>query len=224
MVCGRERGESLARRAEDYACAGWAPGIIEMSATMRVPSDRPIRGVWLYLGLTLASALAAHLIFDALDDGLIAVVSRPLHLAYLLVVGVAFALAWRDLAGGHRAERRRRLALARSAVMRSRRRSVFAACVLQIGLAATTLMLEGAAFGGPQLVFAVAAALLAVLAGALALRSVERRILGLVDTVFISPRPPRDLRCRRAGEMLVRIAVERLYFLFVPKRPPPTFA
>lgn len=195
-----------------------------MSTTMRVPPDRPIRGLWLYLGLTLASALAAHLVFDACDDGLIAVVSRPLHLVYLLVVGVVFALAWRDLARGNGADRRRRLALARAAVMRSGQRSVFAACVLQCGLAAGTLMLEGTAFGGTQLIIAVAAALVAVLAGTLALRSVERRILGLVDTVFVSPRPPRELRRRRASELVVRIAAERLYFLFVPKRPPPTFA
>jgi hypothetical protein len=195
-----------------------------MSATMRVPPDRPIRGVWLYLGLTLASALAAHLIFDAFDDGLAAVVSRPLHLVYLLVVGAAFALAWRDLAGGNGADRRRRLALARSAVARTGRRSVLAACVLQLGLAAGTLMLEGAAFSGMQLIIAVAAALLAVLAGSLALRSVERRILGLIDTVFVSPERQREAPRRRGIGAPVLVATERLYVLFVPKRPPPTFA
>jgi hypothetical protein len=190
---------------------------------VRIPVDRPIRGTWLYLGLTLASGLAAHLVFDAIDDGARAVVTHPIHPLYLLVVGAVFVLSWRELTQGDRANRRRRLAVARTAVRRSGLSPFVVACLLQAAAAGGTLMFEGAAIGGLRLAIAVVAAVLAMLIGALALRHIERRILRLVETVFISPQQQREVR-RQCATDVFSCPVTNLCFFLVPNRPPPTFA
>jgi hypothetical protein len=181
--------------------------------------------MWLYLSLTLASALAAHLVFDAIDDGVTAVFTRPIHLVYLAVVGMFFVLACCELGRGARADRRRRLAIARAAMRRSGSLPFVAACVLQAGTACGTLAFEDAVLDGTRLALAVVATVLALLVGALALRHVERRFLRLVEAVFVSPKPhQRSARRRNATDVFVYAASAWLYFLFVPKRPPPLSA
>jgi hypothetical protein len=182
------------------------------------------RVTWLYLALTLASALAVHLVFDVADDGFAAVVSRPVHLLYALAVAVVSFLAWRDLARGPRRERRRRLAIARAVVRRSAVSTLPVSCLLQSALAGGTLAIEGGDFGGMRLVLAILASLAAMVAGALVLRHVEQRVLHLVRAVFVMPEERREVRRRRATDVFALAATGSLYFLFVPKRPPPTFA
>jgi hypothetical protein len=188
---------------------------------VKVSRDRPLAAMWLYLSLTLASALAAHLVFDAVDDGLAAVFTRPIHLLYLTVVVVLFVFACCELGRGVRADRLRRLAIARDTMRRMGPSPLVAACFLQAATACGTLVLEGAAFDGIRLALAVAATAVALFVGALALRQVECRILRLVEAVFVSPLAQRPPRRRNATDVYVHAASAWLYFLFAPKRPPP---
>jgi hypothetical protein len=180
--------------------------------------------MWLYLGLSLASALASHLVFDVVDDGFTAVFARPVHLVYFAVGAVLFALACGELGRGTRTDRLRRLAMARAAMRRSGPSAVVATCILQTVTAGGTLLLEGAAFDGGRLALAVAAAVLVMLAGTLALRHVERRILRLVEALFVSPRAQRRTDRRNVADVFVYAAAARRYLLFAPNRPPPLLA
>ncbi len=190
---------------------------------MRASVDRPIHGTWLYVGLTLGSALAAHLVFDAVDDGAAALVAHPIHRLFLLVLCAVFVLSWRDLTQGDRVDRRRRLAIARTAVRRSGVSPIVVACALQAAIGGGSLIAEGADFGGLRLALAVVAAVLAMVIGALALRHIERRILRLVAVVFVSPQQQREVR-RQCPTDVFTSPVTDLCFFLVPNRPPPSFA
>jgi hypothetical protein len=182
---------------------------------------RRIPGTWLYLGLTLVSALATHLIFDAIDDGPAAIGTRPVHLLYLAVVAVALLFAWADFARGDGADLRRRLALARAAVRSNRPVPFIAAILLQAALAIGTVLLEPQAFGPANLILAFSAALIALCVGAVASRHVERRIIGLMYRVLLSPHTHAKPH-RTAEDVVVRAFTEQPFLLFVPNRPPPS--
>jgi hypothetical protein len=182
-----------------------------------------MRSWWTYLGLTLASALIGHLIFDALDDGLLAIVTRPIHLVYLVIVLAAFAGAAADVYGHPGAERRRRIALMQGA-LRDRLAPLLGSIVAQVALAVTTLRLEETRLDGPHVAFATLCALVAVLVGALALRRLESGLLRLALVVF-APRRPRPLARPACAVPLRALAcADRAYGLFRPNRPPPAFA
>jgi hypothetical protein len=181
------------------------------------------RSWWTFLGLTLASALIGHLIFDALDDGLLAVVARPIHLVYALVVLAAFAGAFLEVYGHPGAERRRRVALMQSA-FGNRFAPLAGSVVAQIALAATTLRLEDTQFDRSHVAFAALFALIALLVGALLLRRLESGLLRLALAVF-TPRRPRPVARPTFDVVLAVVAsTDRAYGLFRPNRPPPIFA
>jgi uncharacterized membrane protein YfcA len=181
------------------------------------------RSWWTYVSLTLASALIGHLIFDALDDGALAIVTRPIHLLYLLVVLSALAMAAVDLYRHEPSERRRRIALVRRD-LRNDHALTAVSFVVQVVLAAATIRLENEIVDGWQLGVSVVCALLALLVGALALRRVESEILRLVITSFVTRRPQEPLRPKPDSLLAVATFHELTYCLFRPNRPPPTFA
>jgi len=190
---------------------------------VRLPSGRVRRSWWTYLSLTLASALIGHLVFDALDDGVLAVITRPIHLVYLLVVLGALGAAAVDLYWHQPSERRRRIALMRGALSNGRALTAVS-LLIQIAIAATTILLENAIVDGWQLAVSALCALLALLHGAFALRKVESEILRLVIAAFITRRPRQPLRPKPHSSLAVATSHELTYCLFRPNRPPPTFA
>ena len=181
------------------------------------------RSWWPYLSLTLASALIGHLIFDALDDGVIALVARPVHLVYLIVVFGAFGAAATDLRWPRRSERRRRIALMR-ATLRNSRMVVAVSLLAQVAIAGTTVLLEGPLVDGPHLVLSALCGFLALLGGTLMLRRVEAGILHLALADFIPRRPPASPMPKADTWLSIAISHELTYCLFRPNRPPPTFA
>jgi hypothetical protein len=185
---------------------------------------RSPRGWWTYLSLLLASALAAHLAFDVADSGLSSVVSRPIHLVYVLVVLAALGAAAVELYRPSGAERRRRAALVRSTLRWNGPLPLAVAIAFQALLAASTLAIEGGLLDGSRMLVAAASAIIAIVVGALALRTVHRRVLQFAAATFASREPPRPGPA--AGDPIFEIvsAAEQLYYLFRPNRPPPTFA
>jgi hypothetical protein len=189
---------------------------------MQLPSGRARRSWWTYLSLTLASALIGHLVFDAIDDDVIAVITRPIHLVYLLIVLVAFGAAAVDLYWHQPSERRRRIALMRGALCNGR--TLMAVTLLiQVAFAAATILIENAVVDGRQLAVSAFCALFALLLGTFALRRVESEILRLVSAAFITRRPQRRLH-PKAFSLAVTTSQQLTYCLFRPNRPPPTFA
>jgi hypothetical protein len=182
-----------------------------------------LRGWWAYLGVTLASALVAHLIFDAVDDGLVAIFSRPIHLVYLAVVALAFAGAARDLYARRGAERRRRIALMQSA-LRARGTPLVVSLTSQLVLAATTLRLEQANVDRSHVAIAAACALFALLVGALLLRRLESGPLRRARAVFAARRPRAFVGPAVETPLFAVARADRAYGLFRPNRPPPLFA
>jgi hypothetical protein len=148
---------------------------------VQLPSGRARRSWWSYLSLTLASALIGHLVFDAVDDGVIAVVTRPIDLVYLLVVLGAFGAAAVDLYWHQPSERRRRIAVMRGALCNGRALMAVSLSI-QVAFAATAILLENAVVDGWQLAVSALCALLALLLGTFALRRVEPEILLAVAT------------------------------------------
>jgi len=191
---------------------------------MRLPSERVRRSWWTYLSLTLASALIGHLVFDALDDGLLSVIVHPIHLVYLLLILGTLGAAVADLYWHRPCERRRRIALMRGA-LRNRRALTAVSLSTQIAIAATTILFEeNATVDGWQLAISVLCALLALLLGAFVLRRVESEILRLVSAVFVTRRPQEPLRPKPDCSLAVAISRELTYCLFRPNRPPPSVA
>ena len=182
-----------------------------------------LRSWWTYLGLTLASALVGHLIFDAVDDGPSAIVTRPIHLLYLAVVVLAFAGAVRDLYGHRRPERRRRIALMQRAVC-DRGTPLVGSLAAQLGLAAATLRLEATELAPGHIAAAAVCALAALLIGALLLRRLESGLLRLIRAVFAARRPRALVDAAAAAPILPAVRADRAYGLFRPNRPPPLFA
>ncbi len=189
---------------------------------VQLPSGRVRRSWWTYLSLTLASALIGHLVFDAFDDGVLAVIAHPLHWVYLLVVLGALGPAAVDLYWHKPSERRRRIALLRGA-LRNGRALTAVALLTQIAFAATTVLVENVVVDGWHLAVSALCALLALLLGAFALRRVESEILRLVSAAFITRRPQEPLR-PKPFSLAVATSHELTYCLFRPNRPPPTFA
>jgi hypothetical protein len=189
---------------------------------VQLPSGPARRSWWTYLSLTLASALIGHLVFDAVDDGVIAVITRPIHLVYLLIVLGAFGAAAVELYWHQPSERRRRIALMRGALCKGHTLTAVS-LLLQIAFAATTILIENAVVDGSQLATSALCALLALLLGTFALRRVESEILRLVSAAFITRRPQEPLR-PKSFSLAVATSHELTYCLFRPNRPPPTFA
>jgi hypothetical protein len=188
-----------------------------------LPSGFARRSWWTYLSLTLASALIGHLVFDAVDDGLIAIVTRPIHLVYLLVVVAAFSAAAVDLYWHEPSERRRRIALMRGTLCNGRKLLAIS-LLTQVVFAAATILLENEIVDGWQLAVSALCALLALLFGTFALRRVESEILRLVSAAFITRRPRVSSRPKPDSALAVAIAYELTYCLFRPNRPPPALA
>jgi len=191
---------------------------------VRLPCERVRRSWWTYLALTLASSLIGHLVFDALDDGLLSVIAHPIHLVYLLVVLGTLGAAVADLYWHPPSERRRRIALMRGA-LRNRRALTAVSLLTQIVIGATTILFEeNAIVDAWQLAVSALCALLALLLGAFALRRFESAILRLVIAAFIMRRPREPLRPKPDFSLAVATPHELTYCLFRPNRPPPTFA
>jgi hypothetical protein len=201
---------------------GGSGTIVANQISVQLPSGRARRSWWTYLSLTLASALIGHLVFDAVDDGVIAVVTRPIHLVYLLIVLGAFGAAAVELYWHEPSERRRRIALMRGALCNGRTLTAVS-LLLQVAFAATTILIENAVVDGRQLAVSALCALLALLLGTFALRRVESEILRLVSAAFIMRRPQEPLR-PKPFSLAVATSHELTYCLFRPNRPPPTFA
>lgn len=177
-----------------------------------------------YLGLTLASALVAHVTFDAVASGAAAIVTRPIHLLYAVIVLAALAAARAELFHRLPSERRRRAALFRTAMQHTGYAWLAATVGLQAILAAGTLRLEGDPSDGSHLVAAALSALVAIIAGTLVLRRVERRALELVAAWFAGREPDLPTFTLVAPYVETAAADERPYCLFRPNRPPPAFA
>ena len=180
------------------------------------------RGWWTVLAITLATALVAHLAFDVIDDGWSALL-RPLHVVYLAFVVAAFAFASREISAPSRSERRRRLALMHARLRRASR--PFALILTsQVGLAAFSLCLEPHGLNPLQLTAAALAAALALLAGAVVMRRVERAVLRFAAGVFARIQPRSRTAFTVALHPRVAVRIDDPYALFRPNRPPPAFA
>jgi len=180
---------------------------------------------WSYLGLTLASALFAHLVFDAIDSGLGAVLSRPIHLVYaaivVLVLGIAAREAWHEPV----AEMRRRYALRWARLRSHAARSTLATVATQLALAVAMFALEGGTIDGPRVFVAALCALIAIIAGTVLLRSLQRRVVGIVAGSFTARRPASLLVSGfLAHAACVARPTDDPYVLFRANRPPPIFA
>ncbi|HTJ25671.1 MAG TPA: hypothetical protein VMA36_05835 [Candidatus Limnocylindria bacterium] len=187
---------------------------------MRSAAHRSPRGWFAYLAVTLASALLAHALFDVVDGGFAALVTRPIHLLYALAVLAAFAAAAAELYHPRAAERRRRAALARAQVRRGGTSAILTCAGAQTLLAAATLLLDGAQLDPARLVVAACSALVAIVVGALAVRSVESAVLDVVALfVALAPERPPHHGSRRRDRAVV--THEASYTLFRPKRAPP---
>jgi hypothetical protein len=180
-----------------------------------------VRAWSLYFGLTVPFAILAHLAFDLTDAGLSwAVLLRPAHLGLLALMAVATAAAAYGLGFGlPDAERRRRIALVRAA-LRVERYPLLgpaAGAVAQAMIVLATLSLDEAALHPERLVLAILVAVLAVLAGAFAVRRAERAVLAIA--LARAPRIRTRLGTARRRVSLVHTA--RLSTLFRPNRAPP---
>lgn len=180
----------------------------------------------LYFGITLAFAMAAHVLLELFGarDGAFTLVN-PVHAALALASVFAFAAASLPLGlGRSAAERRRRLALFAAALPQRGQAPHFlgAAVLAQAAIAAGSLVAEGVVFDPSRVALAVACGVLAVAFGALLTRAMPLRIVRLV-AVFASaactPPAARDRDRGRAGRAFVPRRAH--YALFVPNRPPP---
>ena len=187
------------------------------------PPHRP-QGWWSYLGLTLASALLAHLIFDAIESGVIAIITRPVHLVYGAIVLVALCAATVEILRARGADLRRRNALRWSSLRPHGARLLAATIAVQAALAGTMFALEGGTIDGPRVVVAALSALAAIVVGTLLLRSVHRRVIGFVAGSFAARRPP-SLPITSLGRSAEYAAhsIDDPYYLFRANRPPPSF-
>jgi hypothetical protein len=187
-------------------------------------SPHRLQGWWSYLGLTLASALLAHLIFDAIESGLTAIVERPIHLVYGTVVLVVLCAATVEIIRARGADLRRRNALRWSSLRLGGARLLAATITVQASLAATMFALEGGAVDGPRLAVAALCALVAIVAGTFVLRSVHRRVIGFVAGSFAARRPP-SLPITSFSPCAIYAAhpIDDPYYLFRANRPPPSF-
>jgi hypothetical protein len=180
-----------------------------------------VRAWSLYFGLTVPFAILAHLAFDVTDAGLSwAVLLRPAHLALVALMAVATAAAAFGLGYGlPDAERRRRIALVRAALRLDRYPLLgpAAGAVAQAMIVLSTLSLDEAALQPERLALAVVVGVLAVVAGSLAIRTAERRVLDLA--LARAPRVRTHLTTARRRVALPRTA--RLSTLFRPNRAPP---
>jgi hypothetical protein len=198
--------------------------VLAFAKTARVRfAQRSVRSWRTHLGLTLASALVAHVAFDAVASGAAAIVSRPIHALYFVIVLGALAGARAELFHPDAAERRRRSALFRNALTGPGYAWVALTVGLQIVLAGGSLALEGEPADGSHVLAALLSALFAILVGALALRSVHRRLLQLAAAWFASREPARTRFARLVPRAGLASAAEP-YTLFRPNRPPPVLA
>ncbi|MFN2461001.1 MAG: hypothetical protein ABR591_09980 [Candidatus Velthaea sp.] len=181
----------------------------------------------LYFGVTLAFAMAAHVLVELFGarDGVVALVN-PVHGALALASLAAFAAASFSLGLGRSrgSERRRRLALFAAALPRRGHAPQFvaAAVVAQTSIAAGTLAAEGVVLDPSRIVVAAACGLLAVAFGAWLTRSMPARIIRLAAIFASTVRPALPTRDRdAAGARRASTPRRRHYALFVPNRPPP---
>jgi hypothetical protein len=183
-----------------------------------------LQGWWSYLGLTLASALLAHLIFDAIESGLAAIVTRPIHLVYGAIVLAVLCAATLEIVRARGADLRRRNALRWSSLRLGGARLMAATIAVQGMLAATMFALEGGAVDGTRLVVAALCALLAIVVGTFVLRSVHRRVAHFVAGTFAARRPPSlPITSLRPGAIYAAHPIDDPYYLFRANRPPPSF-
>jgi hypothetical protein len=138
-------------------------------------------------------------------------------LALLAAVAVPLGLA------GPRAERRRRLALVRSALGPPSARGLAAGIAGQAAIAAALLGAEGAVLAPDRLLLALASGLVALLCTTLLLAAGGERVVALLAalaTASVRSAAPAAARRRRAP----RLRASDPYRLFVPNRPPPLAA
>jgi hypothetical protein len=168
--------------------------------------------------------LLAHLIFDAVESGVIAIVTRPVHLVYGAIVLVALGAATVEILRARGADLRRRNALRWSSLRPHGPRVLAATIGVQAALAMTMFALEGGAIDGPRVIVASLSALAAIVVGTLVLRSVHRRVIGFVAGSFAARRPP-SLPITSFGPCATHAArpIDDPYYLFRANRPPPAF-
>ena len=179
-----------------------------------------LRAWSLYFGLTVPFAILAHLAFDLADAGSWSVLLRPAHLALVALLAVAAIAAAYGLGYGlPDAERRRRLALVRAALRVDRHPLLSPAlgAVVQAMIVVSTLSLDEAALHPERVVLACLVAFAAVLAGSLAVRIAERRVVGLA----LVPAPRVRTRPGTARRRTYVVAPAPLAARFRPNRAPP---
>lgn len=126
--------------------------------------------------LTFALGILSHLLVEAVVTGDHLELFTTSHV--LLGLAASVLLVWSVVRiGGGRGERRRNLALLRSALRADTRGFSLVAALAQGGVAAAILVLEGIAIAPGHMLAALASGLLALLAGTLVLRRARRQIV-----------------------------------------------
>ena len=178
---------------------------------MRPAPERLCRFWLASVGLTLASALAAHFVFDVVEGGFERLISHPIHLLYVLIVAAVFASAAREIGAARRM---------RPSPCRTRPVLLVANIVAQLVLTWSTLALEGMSFQGVRVAVATLAAIFAVILGALTLGRLEAGLVRIVLARYV-PRDRRRIVVAVDPRLAFASTGERVHDLFRPKRAPP---
>jgi len=185
---------------------------------------RTLGALSLYFASTVAFAIVAHAIVEALATGGLQALTTPIHAALGGLALVSFVLLGTQLGLGRSAhERRRRSALFLASLPRSGRGIGMTAASIgaQTLIAVGALALEGIPADPTRLALAIACGIAALCFGTLvshSLRSSVTRLLAAIRAALVPP-PAIPHAMRRLWALVP--AMPGLYELFLPNRPPP---
>lgn len=183
-------------------------------------SPRKRKALALRAALTFSCAVLVHGVIHAAGSSSF-VWDSPAHLVMLgvalaLLAGIAGPLG---LAGPAR-ERRRRLALVRAALPRTRRAEIASMLVTQGALGIALMAAEGTVLDPQRLAVTLVCGITALVLSALLLAGCERRVVALLQALAVTAgRRDRSCVIVRRAPRVVRVAAP--FRLFVPNRPPP---
>lgn len=186
-------------------------------------SPRKRKALALRAALTFSCAVLVHGVIHAAGSGGF-VWDSPAHLVMLAVAlallgGIAGPLG---LAGPAR-ERRRRLALVRAALPRTRGAELGWVLATQAALAVLLMGAEGTVLDPQRLAIALVCGVAALVFSALLLARCERRVVALFQALAATAgRRDRSCVIVRRAPRVVHVAAP--FRLFVPNRPPPIAA
>jgi hypothetical protein len=178
-------------------------------------------GLW--TALTFSSAVVVHGVVHAVGSRAFEWDS-PAHVGMLVgAIGLLGTVVVRLGVFGAASDRRRRLALVRSALAPATTSFALVGLLTQILIAVALFVPEGVGLDPERLVSAIACGLIALLCSAFWLRATGERVVSFLVAccALRIAAAPRTALARTVIEPLRATAP---YHLFMPTRPPPTFA